>query len=86
MGRKAFTIFTVEGHGHFPLDMLRYDACYPQTGEDVEKMSYNSEEGVRQRRRVHLVHRTIPDERNGAFPTRDRWMSFGWRVVDEISR
>lgn len=33
------TSFTVEGSLHFPLDMLRYDGCYPATQEDVNTMT-----------------------------------------------
>lgn len=31
--------FTVRGRGEFPLDMLRYDSCWPRSGEDVMVLS-----------------------------------------------
>lgn len=69
--------FTVEGHGEFPLDMLRYDRCWPKTEADDSRAmesSYLSSPV----RRVTLV--TISE---GA-PTVGRWESFGWRIVPMI--
>lgn len=67
---KAFK-FTVEGSGSFPLDMLRYDCCWPATSGDVAQMTavtYNT------KRKVELLsHRE---------PTKERWKSFIWPVVD----
>jgi hypothetical protein len=70
------TEFTVKGHGHFPVDMLRYDGCYPRTTEDA----------------INLVHPHSPDSNievtlisvnklRGWLPTEARWQSFGWSVV-----
>ena len=66
--------FTVEGSGHFPHDMLRYDGCWPSTGEDVVSMDFE-EDGMR--RRVTLT--TIGHKDRTA--TVDRWRSFGWNVI-----
>jgi hypothetical protein len=35
MAQLYVTEFEVEGFGEFPLDMLRYDHCIPDTQEDV---------------------------------------------------
>lgn len=61
--------FTVEGSGAFPLDMLRYDECWPVDGEAVETM------GGRHRRQVRL--RSCKPR-----PTDGRWSSFTWEVVE----
>ena len=66
--------FTVEGSGHFPHDMLRYDGCWPSTSEDVVAMDFE-EDGMR--RRVTLT--TIGHKDRVA--TVERWRSFGWAVV-----
>ena len=62
----------VDGGGRFPLDMLRYDSCWPQSGEDVEKIAM--EAGAP--RRVIKLYTASP-----AGPTLGRWESFMWRVV-----
>lgn len=59
--------FIVKGCGEFPLDMLRYDQCWPCSQTDVIEMTAR---GVR-----HVRLDTI------ATPTPDRWISFNWRVV-----
>ena len=37
MRSKHFEI-TVQGRGHFPIDMLRYSQCYPKGAQDVENI------------------------------------------------
>ena len=65
-----FHEFIVVGSGQFPLDMLRYDECFPLSAEDVEHLS------ARGRRYVHLgSYKTV------GVPTRGRWESFNWRVA-----
>lgn len=65
------TTFTVTGRGSFPLDMLRWDQCYPQGPDDVANID------VGQRREIKLVH--VGDRRHWE-PTKDRWASFNWVV------
>lgn len=62
--------FQVRGSGEFPLDMLRYDACWPATEMD----SATASDHERDRRRVNL--RTASPNS----PTPERWESFGWKV------
>lgn len=68
--------FTVTGSGRFPLDMLRYDACYPVTSSDVQRIEDTSDvragnvEGIRL---AHVGERTW-------LPTDGRWRSFLWSV------
>jgi hypothetical protein len=59
-------IYTVEGTGPFPFDMLRYDGCYPVRGVDVMNLT---ERGHR-----------IVQLRGVRKPTIDRWASFSWYV------
>jgi hypothetical protein len=73
--------FTVEGTGTFPLDMLRYDCCWPVSQQDVAAMDYVP--GQRPAtRKVDLVMCAITT--NG--PACERWSSFGWSVVPESLR
>jgi len=60
----------VEGAGQFPFDMLRYDSCFPKGEEDAAAM----ESHRRERRRVTLCSPSVP--------TKDRWDSFMWRVIE----
>ncbi len=66
--------FTVEGVGEFPLDMLRYDRCWPKTGFDVDRMALDHSVT----RAVELVTHRRPQQE---VATIDRWHSFGWTVV-----
>lgn len=62
--------FIVQGEGNFPLDMLRFDVCYPYQGKDVQALK------GRGNREVELAsHRKC---------TTDRWASFGWTVIREF--
>lgn len=67
--------FTVEGRGDFPLDMLRYDRCFPGSQSDVMSMAENEHT----KRRVMLCCDSREMRRRG--PTEGRWRSFGWIVV-----
>lgn len=66
--------FTVEGAGPFPLDMLRYDRCTPDTEADALR-AQDTHGG----RRKVVLQRLI----DSPFwvPTVGRWESFGWKVV-----
>lgn len=68
----------------FPVDMLRYDACHPETEADSARISrtllsehaglWLGEEPVR-------VTRYAGGKRDAERFTPARWRSFGWRVV-----
>ena len=71
--------FTVEGRGEFPADMLRTDQCWPAS---VEAAS-----GVAAHYGAHgptdIGQRAITLETAAKYaPNRQRWLSFGWRVLD----
>lgn len=74
MTRKSCS-FTVEGVFRFPLDMLRYDACYPYSTEDATKISETFNTEIPSQRRVIHLHSNINP------PTAARWKSFGWTVI-----
>jgi hypothetical protein len=73
---KYLLFFTVTGQGAFPLDMLRYDRCWPYDGQDVQNIDprVTGFRGVR----LAMPARTRADE-----PTVDRWKSFGWQVLKD---
>ena len=68
--------------GAFPLDMLRYDSCYPMSSVDVNRMILESQRDYTERGydNITLVHREHGSKKWR--PTEDRWRSFGWRVTD----
>lgn len=75
MSRK-YWVFTVEGPGMFPLDMLRYDACHPASSESVGEMVISGRHGAQQEK--HQVSLISYNE-----PTVGRWESFGWKVISK---
>ena len=60
--------FTVEGSSPFPIDMLRYDLCWPAKADDAAWIP-RSGSG----RHINL--------KGLKTPTIGRWESFGWKVV-----
>lgn len=78
--KTRMVTFTVEGGGSFPFDMLRYDACYPDTeAKDSHQLEWLGQPGLRQ---VRMRHRVLKDENLFNYPS-PRWTSFGWRVLPE---
>lgn len=90
------TRFKVQGRSNFPLDMLRYDACYPASNSNPDavseiglsldihyKMLYEQEHKVDRIFEVELVRQGSCKE--GCKPTVGRWESFGWTVVAQHS-
>lgn len=66
-------VFTMEGSGKFPLDMLRYDSCAPSTEFDAAAIAKDGQ------RRVTL--RRFYPVGGSEMPTLGRWESFGWKYV-----
>ena len=80
--KETATQFTVIGRGVFPLDMLRYDGCYPKLETDTITIG---KDGLRE---VEL-HKTLnwgtPHELLKVWvPTVGRWNSFGWAVLSDL--
>lgn len=75
MAKVRETIFTVEGSGAFPWDMLRYDSCWPMS-EGQDSPALTGDWGAERRRVVLRTNAHMS-------PTPARWDSFNWRVVGE---
>ncbi len=61
--------YYVTGSGDFPIDMLRFDQCWPADGEEAAKLGDLSRRSIR-----FQSHRE---------PTVARWSSFVWSVSAE---
>jgi len=78
MATTYLHFFTVEGTNVFPVDMLRYDSCWPVTSEDAVQIGSairRDHFGTNPRRSIRLM--TENHE-----PTTKRWASFGWTVTN----
>jgi len=63
------------GKGNFPIDMLRYDECWPSRQEDVMNIIYSED------RLLNRDEMIISISTHGKF-TPDRWISLGWRPIN----
>lgn len=75
--RKAICEFTVSGKGYFPLDMLRYDSCWPADGDSVSNLTFIP---VEQEISKEEIREVILHTYGGV--TMGRWLSFSWPVTD----
>lgn len=76
------TKFSVRGNGVFPMDMLRYDACYPNSDDSVQKIKTFGDlqaGDARETVTISLSHRH--ENKITSCPMVGRWHSFGWGVV-----
>jgi hypothetical protein len=64
--------FTVEGREAFPLDMLRYDQCWPATLDDAVTIADTLTA------HVGLVKVTLCGYHD---PSKELWESWEWRLV-----
>ena len=71
-------VFTVEGAGEFPFDMLRYDTCWPEHEYETVRLSSPRRDDRFARRSVGLIGLREP--------TTARWQSFGWHVSKSSPR
>lgn len=62
----------------FPLDMLRYDSCWPESTEDAVCIERSIRERLRVRYSV-IVCRSSQYKRDAGW-TLERWVSFGCEV------
>lgn len=75
---QSLTQFTVKGHSTFPLDMLRYDQCWPaDTASALEITNLIETHGVHERARTITLHTW------NVGITPDRWKIFGWTVISQ---
>lgn len=72
------TAFTVKGQGNFPLDMLRYDGCWPRSSSDSSEIIESMQEIAIRGTDV----REIRLESATGNLTAGRWNSFGWTITE----
>lgn len=63
----------------FPVDMLRYDSCFPALERDSSRIGTPVEVGT-------VVHLTRVVGQKDLPWALDRWLSFGWELVEEPVR
>ena len=64
--------YTAAGRLPFPLDMLRYDSCWPYSADDAARIE---ESLARIERKVYTVRLSSYNA-----PTIARWNSFSWGI------
>lgn len=81
MARKLYIhTIAVEGGGEFPIDMMRYDRCWPATEAD-SGYSYSPIRGGAAGLRTVRVQAHSGTKANPF--TAGRWQSFGWRIQSD---
>lgn len=88
---KYKQIFTVKPNGTegnsipwpFPVDMLRYDTCFPTDTDSAMFITLRGkgleDPDLTKGMQVHLARYT---KSKTNLPTNPRWMTFGWHVVE----
>ncbi len=74
-----YTTFEVVGDLPFPLDMLRYDSCYPDTHEDVVAIEDSFDRGSGAVRPHRVTLRKLHAGKDPRIE-KARWASFSWKV------
>jgi hypothetical protein len=69
---------TFKGRGNFPIDMLRYDRCWPTHSNDVMAIMWSHDANLNKGSDETYE---ISVSSIGDF-TWERWKSFGWIVAD----
>jgi hypothetical protein len=69
--------FEVVGQVAFPIDMLRYDSCFPLTAQDSKAITESLEARNGDMKTVALVCLT---SKTAWRPAADRWRACGWTV------
>lgn len=77
--RRRILVTSDPGRTSFPIDMLRYDACWPESESDVAAIK----NPVRHRGDDNCTRVVLVSDSPNA-PERARWASFGWHVVTVI--
>lgn len=70
-------VYRVSGAGQFPIDMLRYDACFPASERDSALIQQHDEF-----RQVHVARYWA---KGMAEMTDARWRSFGWQIEENTT-
>ncbi len=71
--------FTVRGgpYSEFPIDMLRYDSCWP--AHEDGKITHTFHGRFVEEKRAEPAEIELTGLRE---PTKGRWESFGWKVIE----
>ncbi|MCK5138810.1 MAG: hypothetical protein KAQ85_03115 [Thermodesulfovibrionia bacterium] len=78
----TFTVIPEEPFlNQFPVDMLRYDHCYPASENDSAQISYSFERRSARVKNTKLEVKLCRYAHKNWVPTSGRWESFGW-VID----
>ena len=77
MYHQTFVV-TGRSRDRFPMDMLRYDECWPQEPSQIP--SPDSQEYTASVRMARYVSNETDQ------PTTARWDSFGWLVTNIVTR
>lgn len=78
MDKHTMWEFAVEGKNSFPLDMLRYDSCWPNRESEIGRMGATM---MPARFRSSGDEPVVVHLQGLQEPTEGRWRSFGWEVV-----
>lgn len=73
---KKLYEYYVSGTGMFPFDMLRFDHCWPASGNDAALL----DDATEYHRSGHRSKLRSIKMRSYREPTIDRWVSFTWSV------
>jgi hypothetical protein len=76
---KHLVKFTARGNGIFPVDMLRYDRCFPADSESANNIAI-VDLHLRQETRNVVLHKDVTSPKD--LPTVARWNSFCWAILD----
>ena len=78
------TTFAVTGTLRFPIDMLRYEGCYPVSEHEDSATIVHSlmREGEPVPKPYRVAVRKVHNLGKHWRPTAGRWESFGWRVEE----
>lgn len=77
--KRYLFLFDVTGNSEFPMDMLRYDQCYPHTSDDASQITASFHD----RKGPYKVTLVVASEFKGGSHvpiTPARWSSFLWSV------
>ena len=81
---KYYQTFTVRTTLQFPIDMLRYDGCFPHTETDSGKIT-QSLSRLTKGACVVQIGRYVSTKRMNS-PSIGRWESFGCAVSEVVTR
>jgi hypothetical protein len=80
----SFTVISKKPFNDFPIDMLRYDRCFPATDEDALNISTRILIDGEEKEPVRVKLLKYAETKETGFQiSHSRWESFGWTVVEE---